>query len=103
MTDPPLPPGWERRKRAIVEEREFDGKFVMHVQGWHVIRHCGCFLALGMRMDKHEATAGVEPCSQHGAHVERVLDLIRNSPPSEREMGQMFAEELERELTISPA
>ena len=98
-----LPVGWTKTKRAIVEARVFDGKLVQHVIGWVVARPCGCYLVLGMRIDKREPTTGVGACERHEVHVRRAFDYLTNSPPSEQEIGQMFAEALEREIEIAPA
>jgi hypothetical protein len=78
------------------------GEWVWHVYGWDIVRHCGCRIGLGMRLDRHEHTAGVTPCREHEAQARRALDFLQHSPPSDQEVGQMWAEALERELTLAP-
>lgn len=99
----PLPVGWERVQRAILDARVFDGRPVQHIVGWQVVRRaCGCMIELGMRLDRNEMTSGVVPCPQHGAQGQRALDVLLHMPPSEQEVGQLFAQILERELELSP-
>lgn len=92
---------WRRDKRAIWEEREFDGKRVQHVVGWEGRRHCGCYYVQGMRLDKHEMTFGAGACDQHEAQVRRALDAFLNMPPQDREAHALFQELLEAELEAS--
>jgi hypothetical protein len=89
---------WRRDKRAIAETREYDGRGVLHVIGWIGQRTCGCYWAIGMRMDKHETTFGAGACEQHGAQVARALDAFQHMPPQAQEAGEQFQELLEHEL-----
>jgi hypothetical protein len=98
----PLPPGWTRRKVAEPRFVEIRGRQVWHVTGWDIARHCGCRIGLGMRLDRMERTAGVTPCPEHGAQARRALDLLQHSPPSDQEIGQMYAEAFEREIQLAP-
>lgn len=99
----PLPPGWQRQKIASFEVRDFGNGPCAHVFGWRIARSCGCSVILGIRMDTQEWTTGVQACEFHGAHAHRVYEYMTNCPPSEQEIGQMFAEALEREIEVSPA
>jgi hypothetical protein len=81
-----------------VEVQKIGGRQVQNVTGWVISRHCGCAIGLGMRMDTMEPTAGVWPCDQHGAEGRRALETMQRMPPNEQEIGQLFAELLEREL-----
>jgi hypothetical protein len=89
---------WQRQKRAIVERRpEFDG---LHVVGIENRRQCGCAGFIGMRMDKREVTFSAVACDEHGAQVARAMDALRHMPPQEREVADLFAEILDRELEV---
>jgi hypothetical protein len=101
-TSDPLPPGWERHQVAQPGFVEIGGQRVWHVYGWDIVRHCGCTIGLGMRLDKMEPTAGVTPCPEHEAQARRALEVLKHTPPSDQEVGQMYAETLERELSIAP-
>lgn len=92
-------PGWTRRKRAIWETREFDGRRVQHVIGWEGVRSaCGCMWVGGLRLDKQEPTFGAIPCVEHAVYVWRAYDALVHMPPDKREIGELFEELFEREL-----
>ena len=97
-TSDQLPPGWQRHRVAAFDYAQIEGKRVPHVVGQVVVRHCGCRIEMGMRLDLHEQTSGIYPCELHGAQAREVLAVMKTIPPSEQEVGQMFAELLEAEL-----
>jgi hypothetical protein len=92
-----LPVGWQRLKVAEFGFRTLDVT-TPYVCGWKVVRPCGCTGEIGMRLDRHEQTFGVIPCDEHEYACRQTLDALHNMPPQDREIGELFAELLEREL-----
>lgn len=89
---------WEREWNPRLEiVPEMGG---LHVSGWSNTRHCGCTARVGMRMDEKEPTMGITPCEDHEVYCQRVLDLMKNLPPSDEEVLAMFERLLELELGV---
>ena len=95
---------WERRKRAVLEMREFAGVRAQHVIGWQGLRkECGCYYVEGLRLDKREPTFGVGWCERHEVHVRRAWDTYTNMPPSDRVAHELYEELLDREIALAPS
>jgi hypothetical protein len=91
---------WERHKVARVENlANFGG---LHVTGWDHARHCGCRVSVGMRMDKHELTTVVNSCPEHEVYVARAFDTLKNMPPQDEPIMDLFERLLEAELRPTP-
>jgi hypothetical protein len=70
----------------------------IQVIGWRHTRHCGCAGLIGMRLDNREDTFTVQPCDEHGAQVRRALDSLKNMPPQDEPIAQLFKRMLEHEI-----
>lgn len=90
---------WTRYQVARVEIIPQMGG--LHVTGWDHIRHCGCFLSLGMRMDKQEITSGITPCREHEVYCRRAMETMKNMPPQDEPIAELFERLFEHELVAA--